>query len=306
MIYVLGNINNDVSRKKKEGEMPDDESIIGIGGRGATQAVAIARLKGESKRPVVKLIGHVGKDKAGERLIKKLNECGVDTEFVRQVNRATGTVTVSATPGDDGSVLFDGLNGGISKSDVDEALEHATHEDMLLCQLEPPMYIIEYALKKARELGMTTVLNPAPAKSLPDYMYYYVDVIVAGASETLVLTGINPQDKESWHAAAMKFHNLGVPNVVMTLGRRGVVLSDDAHIYAHLPARKAIIVDRSGSVDAFVGALALTYPHVGMYSFREACAFANIASSIAATRRGVADSIPTAEEVYAQYIHDLA
>lgn len=311
MIFVLGSINNDITlevgRIPKKGEtLSADGCFMGLGGKGANQAVAIAKLAGEGgKKPAVKLIGHVGKDAVGAKLIRKLNDYGVDTEFVRQVNRATGTAIVTVTPKDNRIIVYGGANAGITKSDVDEALEHATEADTLLCQLETPLYIVAYALRKARSLGMTTILNPAPAKALPDDMYYNVDIIVPNETETLILTGINPQDSDSRRAAMIKFHMQGVPYVVLTLGDKGVSLSDGTHITDHIPARKVAVTDTTGAGDTFVGALALTYPHIGMYSFREACAFANIAASISVTRHGASDSIPTAEEVYAHYVHEV-
>lgn len=310
MIFVLGSINNDISleltRVPKKGEtLSADGCFMGLGGKGANQAVAIAKLAPQKDKPAVKLIGHVGKDAVGSELIRKLEEHGVDTEFVHRVNRATGTAVVTITPKDNRIVVYGGANAGITKTDVDEALEHATAADTLLCQLETPLYIVAYALRKARALGMTTILNPAPAKTLPDDLYYNVDIIVLNETETLILTGINPQDNDSRRAAMIKLHMRGVPYVVITLGDKGVAMSDGVRITSRLPARKVVVADTTGAGDTFVGALALTYPHIGMYSFREACAFANIAASIAVTRHGAADSIPTAEEVYAHYIKEI-
>lgn len=314
MIYVLGSINNDISieleRFPKKGETYIAENcVMGLGGKGANQAVAIAKLDyhTEGSKPAVKLIGHVGKDAVGTELIAKLNDCNVDTEFVRKVNRATGTAIVTVTPKENRIIVYAGANSGLTKSDVDEALENATAADTLLCQLEVPLYIVAYALRKARQIGMTTVLNPAPAKMpLPDDMYYNVDVIVPNVTETIVLTGINPQDRESERAAIRRFHEFGVPYVVLTLGDRGAAISDGSYIFDEVPARKVNVVDPTGAGDTFVGALALSYPHIGMYSFKEACLFANRAASITVSRRGAAESIPTAEEVYALYSNDIS
>ncbi len=314
MIYVLGSINNDISielpRMPKKGETISAENCrMGLGGKGANQAVAIARLdyRPQEAGPSVKLIAHVGKDAAGAELLSKLKENRVDTEFVRRVNRTTGTAIVTVTPKDNRIVVYGGANSGLTKSDVDEALEGATSSDTLLCQLEVPLYIVAYALRRARQIGMTTIFNPAPIKTpLPDDMYYNIDIIVPNETETLALTGIDPQDAESEVAAMREFHARGVQYVVLTLGARGVALSDGAYIFDTIPARKVTAVDTTGAGDTFVGALALAYPRVGMYSFREACLFATRAASLTVSRYGAAESIPTAAEVDELYCNYIA
>lgn len=313
MIYVLGSINNDVSldieRYPKKGEtLIADSCAIGLGGKGANQAVAVARLAmrdDEGTRMPVKMIGHVGNDAVGAELIERLKNFGVDTEFVRRVNRSTGTAVVMVSGKDNRIIVYSGANLGLNKSDVDEALQNATSSDILLCQLEVPLYIVGYALRKARAIGMTTILNPAPAKEIPDDFYPNVDIIVPNEVETQMLTGVNPKDWDAQCEAMNVFHSLGVHYVAITLGANGVALSDDDRICAHIPARKTAAEDTTGAGDTFVGALALTYPHVGMYSFKEACLFATRAASVTVSRRGAAESIPDFSEVcelYSSYI----
>lgn len=312
MIYVLGSINNDISleldRLPKKGEtIIADGCAMGLGGKGANQAVAIARLarRDDQSKKYVKFVGHVGNDAVGAELIARLNESGVDTEFVRQVNRSTGTAVITLTGKDNRIMVYSGANLGFSKSDVDEALENATSADTLLCQLEIPLYIVAYALRKARSIGMTTILNPAPAKELPDDFYYNTDIITPNETETQILTGINPRDDDSRYAAAKAFHDKGVRYVVITLGANGSYISDDGKLVGHVPPRKVAVVDTTGAGDTFVGALALTYPHIGMYSFKEACKFATKAASITVSRRGAAASIPYFSEVCELYSNEI-
>lgn len=308
MIYVLGSINHDISleleRLPKKGEtLIADGCRMGLGGKGANQAVAIARLARQYSdgRKSVHMIGKVGSDAVGTELINKLNDYGVGTEYVGQVNRATGTAVITVSGKDNRIMVYGGANLGITKSDVDEALQNATSADTLLCQLEIPTYIVGYALRKARSYGMTTILNPAPAKELPADFYYNIDIIVPNETETQILTGINPKDWDSQYAAMQEFHRRGVRYVVLTLGSNGCAISDNGKLVDHIPARKVTAVDTTGAGDTFVGAMALTYPHVGMYSFKEACLFATRASSLTVSRRGAAESIPTFDEVCALY-----
>lgn len=310
MIYVLGSINLDTSleveRIPKRGEtLIADGCNMGLGGKGANQAVAIARLGAPQNKQLVQMIGCVGKDATGSELISTLEGFGVGTRYVRKVNRATGSAIVMVTPKDNRIIVYGGANTGITKTDIDEALAKATSADTLLCQLEVPMYVVAYALRKARAIGMTTILNPAPAKALPDDLYYSVDVIIPNEVETEELTGIAPRDLESVRGAVENLHERGVQYVVLTLGERGIALSDGNRIFEQIPAYKVAAVDTTGAGDTFVGAFALTYPHIGMYSFKEACVFANRASSIAVTRRGASESIPSAEEVNAMYVREI-
>lgn len=312
MIYVLGSINYDISleleKLPKKGEtVLADGCYRGLGGKGANQAVAIARLarKYEDGRKSVKMIGRIGSDALGAELVQKLDGYDVDTEFVRKVNRNTGLAVVSVTGKDNRIMVYGGANLGFTKSDVDEALEHATSADTLLCQLEVPLYIVGYALRKARMIGMTTVLNPAPAKVLPEDFYGNIDIIVPNETETQTLTGISPKDEASRLEAISFFLNRGVKCVAITLGSQGSFISDGDKIECHVPAIAVPATDTTGAGDTYVGALALTYPHVGMYSFKEACLFATRAASITVSRRGASSSIPTFEEVCALYSSNI-
>lgn len=312
MIYVLGSINNDITveveRLPKKGEtVIADGCRMGLGGKGANQAVAVARLarKYDDGRKSVQMIGRVGKDGVGEQLINKLDEYGVGTDFVREVNRSTGTAVVTVSGKDNRIMVYSGANLGLSKSDVDEALQNATSADTLLCQLEIPLYIVAYALRKARSIGMTTILNPAPAKELPDDFYGNIDIIAPNETETQTLTGIMPKTFDQQVEAMRAFHSRGIKYVVLTLGDKGAAISDGDRIMTAIPARKVAVADTTGAGDTFIGALALTYPHIGMYSFKEACIFANRAASITVSRRGSSESIPTFEEVCMLYGNEI-
>ncbi len=308
MIYVLGSISKDVAlevtRMPKKGESITAESCrTGLGGKGANQAAAIAKLGdlAGNGRKIVKFIGKVGDDAVGVELKQKLDDFGVDTRFLRTAHRSTGMTVATLTPKDTRVMTYGGANNTLSKTDVDEALENASSADTLLCQLDSPLYVVAYALRKARSLGMTTILNPAPAKDLPDDLFYNVDIIAPNAAEAQAITGVHLTDHDSRKAAMRWFHAKGVQYVVISLGADGAVMSDGAYIVSHVPAVKVPVLDTSGAGDIFVGALALTYPHIGMYSFREACLFATRAASLSVTRSGASESIPTFAEVLELY-----
>ncbi len=310
MIYVLGSINNEISleieRMPKKGEhVTVDGCAAYFGGKGANQAIAISKLgkRENSDKPCVRLIGHVGNDAVGAEIKDKLVSYGVDTTYVRSVRRSTGMIIRYATEKDKRVFLYGGANNTISKTDIDEALADATGSDTLLCQLDTPLYVVMYALQKAHSLGMTTVLNPAPAKTIPDEVYCNVDIIVPNAEQTQMLTGINPTDFAAQKNAMRYFHSHGVQYVVIMLGANGCSLSDGAYIVSHIPPRKTEVIDTTGAGDTFVGALTLTYPRVGMYSFEEACVFAGKAAALTISRLGAAESMPTMSEVIEMYNH---
>lgn len=311
MIYVLGSINNNITleceRLPKKGETITAEACRAeLGGKGACQAAAIARLGSRrGKKPCVKMIGRVGNDAVGAKLIESLASYGVDTEFVHRVNRSTGSVFTFTSGRDRRAIVYGGANNTINKSDIDEALLNAKDTDTLLCQLEAPLYIVAYALRKARTMGMTTILKPTPIKELPEDIFYNVDILVANEDETKELTGVMPADRDSELIAAARIHEMGVPYVVITLGDRGVALSDGGKMSMHLPARKAAVAEAVCAGETFVGALALTYPQIGMYSFGEACGFAANAASVTVSRIGGIDSVPTFDEVCDLYNREI-
>lgn len=309
MIYVLGNINKEVllevPRLPKKDEAVSAESCrTCLGGKGANQAIAIAKLgrRDDVDKKTVALIGKIGDDGVGAELKARLDDYGVDTEFVRSANRSTGVVFVTSTGKDSRIVHYGGANNMLSKTDVDEALENASEGDTLLCQLESPLYVVAYALRKAKQLGMTTILNPSPAKELPDDLYYNVDIIVPNRAETKKLVGIDPSDESSKEEAIRRFHEKGVQHVVITLGKGGAIISDGHRLVGqNIPRHKVTPIDTTCAGDTFVGALALTYPHVGMYSFKEACLFATRAAALCITKQGAAESVPSFEEVLELY-----
>lgn len=307
MIYVLGSVMNEVTieleRVPKKGEYVTAESCKNeLGGRGALQAIAIAKMSNrENVAPKVAIIGRVGDDASGAELKGKLEAAGVDTRFLKTSRRNTGMSVTTVTPKDRRTLVYLGANNTLSKTDIDEALDGASSADTLLCQLESPLYVVAYALRKARLCGMTTVLNPAPAKQVPDDFFYNVDIVVPNAEEAHFFSGVNPTDFDSQKSAIRWFHARGVQYVAISLGSHGATASDGAYMLTHIPPRQVEAVDGACAGETFVAALTLTYPHVGMYSFREACLFANKAASVAVSRPGSTESMPELNDVTELY-----
>lgn len=303
MIYVLGSINKDMNfclrRIPEAGEtVMADGYYTSAGGKGANQAVAIAKLAGSAGR--VAFIGCVGADESGRKLKKTLDDYGVDVSYIKTVKTDTGQAVIFQCNGDNRIVVNRGANAMLSVTDADTALKNATKEDTLLCQLEVPTDVVAHTLEFAKAKGMTTVLNPAPAIKLSARVYKNTDVIIPNETETKILTGILPSSTSSTEKAIKKLQSFGARYVIITQGGAGCTVSDGSGII-HLPALDVVPVDTTGAGDTFVGAFTLGYPKAGRLNFLEACQFATRAASITVTRRGAAESIPTLAEVSALY-----
>lgn len=247
------------------------------GGKGANQAVAAGKLGGK-----VAMCGVVGNDGFGETLLNNLKAAGVDTSRVRRCECSTGIAVIILAEGDNRIILDKGANARLNKEDIDEFLKNAGKGDIYLTQLENPIEVIGYGLKKAKEKGMTTILNPAPAnKDITPYLSF-VDIITPNESETELFGG-REELSES-----------GIEKIVITLGGKGYEIygRDGGKTY---PCIKVKAVDTTAAGDTFCGGLA-----VGLSegkTLEEACEFGSKAASIACTKKGAQQSVPTKEEV---------
>ncbi len=296
MIYVLGSINMDVVAKVPyvpvQGEtMTADGFYINGGGKGANQAVAIAKLGGE-----VSMIGKVGADAFGTELKANLEAFGVNTQNVTISEKESGIAMILVQDGDNRIVLNPGANYDVTEADVDKGLDLAKKGDILIMQLEIPLAIVEYASIVAKKKGMTVVLNPAPAVELSDALLSNVDLIAPNESETAILSGVEPVGDVELALAVKKLRQKGAGDVLMTLGSRGSAVIEGQTI-TYVPARKVKAVDTTSAGDTFVGAVCLKLSEGK--TLLEAAQFATYASSITVQRAGAAQSIPTITEVQA-------
>lgn len=294
MIYVVGSINMDlvatVSKMPKKGEtMSADSFYINSGGKGANQAAAIGKLGG-----TVSMIGKVGKDSYAKTMTENLKSYGVNTDSISEADGTSGIALILVQNGDNRIILDKGANYKITAHDVDKGLSGAKSGDILLMQLEIPLEIVQYALTSGRQKGMINILNPAPAVHLSDEILSLVDIITPNETETKILTEVNPKEITHIALAVKKFYKSGVKNVVITLGKRGSIVSCGQEI-TEIPSRKVKVVDTTGAGDTFVGAIAVKLSQ-GL-DLVSACKFANVASSITIQRKGAAISIPRLEEV---------
>jgi len=247
------------------------------GGKGANQAVAAARLGGK-----VIMCGCVGNDGFGKESIASLQADGVDVSHIRSVNNMpTGTAVIIVVDCDNRIILDKGANGCLTKQDIDKTLEMAQAGDIYLTQLENPIDIIGYGLKKAKEKGMLVVLNPAPANLQIEPYLGYCDLITPNETEVELLGGRETLLKK-------------VDKLLVTLGGEGfeIITKNGSQKY---PCIKITPVDTTAAGDTLCGGL-VAYLAEG-YSLEEAAKFGSKAATIACTRQGAQPSIPTRKEV---------
>jgi ribokinase len=295
-LLVIGSANMDlavaVDRLPREGEtVTGGELMTAFGGKGANQAVAALRLGAE-----VRLIACLGQDSFGDRIAGHLAALGIPSEgLLRIPDDATGVALIVVdSRGRNQIAVAPGAN---ERLDLEAARAHASWigwAQALLCQLETPVSTVLWALQSAKRHGVLTILNPAPARSLPPEIFSLVDVLTPNEIEASALSGVEVEGPESAGKAAERLLAMGAGRVVVTLGDQGSSLSDGAS-RVHFPAFPVEAADATGAGDAFSGALAVEL--ASGRSLEEAIPFASAAGALATTRRGAQESFPDRAQV---------
>lgn len=295
-IVVVGSLNMDlvmgVDRIPKIGETikGDDMSYL-IGGKGANQAVSACRLGND-----VSMIGCVGKDDFGDKILKHLKEEGINVDGVK-CNEATftGIATILKTKDDNSIVVVPGANDLCSKKLIDENIETIKSADVLVTQLEIPMETVEYALKIAKENGVKTILNPAPAREISKEILKNVDFITPNETEFEIISDKNLNDKNGFEEAMIAWQKENpTTRLIVTRGKSGSSYVENGEV----KTRKTIkvdVVDTTGAGDTFNGALA--YGISNNLDMKELITFAGIAASLSVTKLGAQTGMPRFEEV---------
>lgn len=292
-IIVLGSLNADLVVRAPRFPAPG-ETISGgdlaiiPGGKGANQAVAAAR-QGAS----VSMVGRVGKDSFGPTLIQNLQINKVDISHIQSDESATGTaIIVVDSSGQNSIVLSPGANGKVTPVDADAL--YFQDADLLLLQLEIPLETVIHAASLARQNGLRTILNPAPACQLPDALLADVNILVPNEGELGLLSGQPVTDIETAKSAARLLLAKGVQTVIVTLGAKGALLVSDENTIL-VPTFNVEVVDTTAAGDAFIGGLAAAL--LKGKSLEDAVRYGNASGALATTKFGAQPSLPTADEV---------
>ncbi len=289
-IAVIGSINMDlvlqVQRLPQKGEtlLADHYEKV-PGGKGANQAVAASRLGAD-----VTMFGALGKDGFGDELLERLKQEKIHTEGILRTETPSGNAMITIDEqGNNTIIVYPGANFDVTEIWIRDKLELLEEAEWVMFQLETPMKTVEDGILRLKASGKNILLNPAPAKELPDSLYPMIDVITPNETELALLSGT-----EDIEAGARILLKKGVRQVVVTMGEEGSVdISHELAIVGKPYRVKAI--DTTAAGDTFNAALLVALmEEKGM---KEALSFANAAGALATTKLGAQSSLPTKEEV---------
>ncbi len=297
-VVVVGSTNFDLvvkaDRMPRVGEsMLTKDLKFFPGGKGANQAVGVARLGAKTT-----FIGAVGNEMIGDFLIQGLEANGIDTGWVKRDNsRSTGCAFIMLFPNGDNTIVVDpAANHALTPADIERAAGVIARADALCTVLEIPMEVVEAALRLARKAGKLTVLDAGPPRHCPSEILELADVVSPNETELEQLSGETVSGRVSALEAAKKLVRFGVRTVVLKLGSDGSMLVTYEGS-RHFPAFKVEAVDPTAAGDAFTAAL--TVQLAAGTKMEEAIRYANIAGALAVTKLGAQPSLPTRNEIEA-------
>ena len=293
-IFVVGSINMDLVARAPRIPLAG-ETLTGSGfdttpgGKGANQAVAIARLG----YPVV-MAGKVGEDVFGQALLDNLNRAGVGTAAVESVPGPSGVALIEvASNGENSIVVVPGANGEVDCASIDHHAGLILSAGMVLCQLEVPLATVNHVLALCVEAGVPVMLDPAPAAPLPEETWGRIAWFTPNESEAALYVG----EGRSAEEAAGQLLARGLHGVVLKRGGEGAYVAVAGGEAGWVPTFRVEAVDTVGAGDCFNAAFA-----VALLEGRDpwaAARFASAAAAISVTRRGAQASMPARAEVAA-------
>lgn len=295
-IVVIGSTNTDMVISAHKLPAPG-ETICGgrfmmnPGGKGANQAVAVARLSSEKNKCV--FVAKLGDDVFMRDTVVRMKNDGIDAKFIIDKNEPSGTalILVDSKGQNEISVAL-GANGTLSPDDLAPYRDDIANASAVLMQLETPIETVLVAAQMAKAAGVPVILNPAPAAKLPKELYANLDWITPNETEAEILTGVRVTDERSGAEAAAVFKKLGVKHVIITMGSQGVYCDDLNRI---IPTQKVKAIDCVAAGDTFNGAF--TVALVEGMDVSDAIAFAQKAAGISVTRVGAQASVPYRAEI---------
>jgi len=285
-ILVVGNVNMDIIVNVEElpllGKTVKAKKCTSLpGGKGANQAVGVARLGSD-----VSLIGKVGRDYEGSAILNNLSVNQVDISSVILENHCeTGKAYIHVRPDGESSIaIYPGANDQLGPADIDRSRHYFENTKFCLVQTELPLPTVYRALETARKYGAKVILKPSAMETVEDRLLAQIDYFIPNRKECNILC----PDRSDLEEQAEYFLEKGVGNVIVTLGQKGCYLKN-REISRYFAAEEVIAVDTTGAADAFISALAVFLAR--KHGLEEAVQYANCAASLSVTREGVIPSL---------------
>ncbi|WP_066190911.1 ribokinase [Gracilibacillus timonensis] len=300
-LIVYGSLNMDyvgyVDKLPEPGETVASSSFnIGPGGKAANQVITAAKLKAKTA-----MVGRVGDDHIGEVMKNELALAGVDDDNVLiSSGIQTGIAMVSVDQaGHNSIVTYKGANAVITEEDVTQSLEKLKRSEGAVLQLEMDKQVGEHIIQTASNLGKKIILNLAPIVEIDAEILKLVDLLVVNEPESSFLAGMDVNSVDSAKKALEIISNIGIDNIVITLGGEGAVFKT-GEVVKHYSAPKVNVVDTTGAGDCFVGAVSFLWIRSGDLDIAVKHAV-NIAA-LSVMKQGAITSLPSLEE-YKESIH---
>ncbi len=295
MITVFGSINMDLiattTRLPKPGEtVAGKDFSTAAGGKGANQALAATRAGAR-----VRMVGAVGSDAFAAPALELLDRAGTDLSSVSKTSAPTGTALILV--GGDGEnmiAVVPGANGTLGEADARAAIDAMAQTDILMLQLEIPAGAVEEALSRARDRGITTLINIAPLTAEAARLGRMANIVIANETEFERLAARDGMGADEREKALLRLHEETGQTLVVTLGADGVIAVHQGEL-VRVNGLKIMPVDTVGAGDTFCGYFAAGLDQ-GL-SFKDALRRAAVAGSLACLKPGAQPSIPLSDEV---------
>lgn len=296
-VIVFGSLNMDLVVQAPRLPVAG-ETLLGkqfdtvAGGKGANQAVAVAR-----QQVPTWMVGRVGTDAFGHQLRHGLSVDGVNVDAVHgDAARHSGIAAIAvADTGQNHIIVVPGANGCVGRADLDRLQPLLPQAELLLLQFEIPVPVVIEAAKLAHAAGVTVILDPAPAATFAAAaLFPHVDILTPNQVETSQLVGFPVDTLEQAAEAIAVLQQQGVSTVIVKLGEQGVLCGTPEATF-HVPAFPVAVVDTVAAGDAFNGGLAVAL-HDGQ-SFRDAVIWATATAALSVTLAGAQPSLPTRSQV---------
>ncbi|GAB4348692.1 MAG: ribokinase [Candidatus Abyssubacteria bacterium] len=297
-VVVVGGMNMDLVCKAEVAPRPG-ETVVGesfykgLGGKGANQAIVVARLG-----VPVSFIGRVGDDEFGQEMLAAMRANGVGTEHMKVTQGCSSGIAliIVDAKAQNQIVVIPGANAKVTPDDITDAEETIARASLVVAQFETSIKTLEKTLAVTTKYGVPVILNPAPVinERIDPALLRQVEILVPNETEAESLTGVRHGGPDFANVAAEAFRKMGVQRAIITLGEAGSLLATEKKI-THIPAFEVTPVDTTAAGDAFVGALA-----AGYFFFDELelmVKFASAAGALAVTKKGSQASLPTRQEL---------